>query len=278
MICNICGQNQWIFQRRYNEPDKYEAWVGIAAPICRTWWKCANCGFYRTRRTYDLKQLETIYSDGYRAEGFRGVTIEEVFAKIVQLPFEKSENKYRIRWFLDRIGTSVTGNVQALSLADTKSILDIGAGLGVFLWELLAHQQDLWEPHAVEINAHSVRFLTSLGIACYHSLEDSPHLRDVDVVACIHTLEHMEDPESFLLDTRDALKDGGKLFIEVPDAKEFSYLPPDHDEFNSCHITFFTPETLMWLVNGTGYKVTDLHMVRTNERNLSRIMLLAEKK
>jgi len=148
MICNICGQNQWIFQRRYNEPDKYEAWVGITAPICRTWWKCANCGFYRTRRTYDLKQLETIYLDGYRAEGFRGETIEKVFDRIVRLPFEKSENKYRIKWFLDRIGTS----------ADARSILDIGAGLGVFLWELSLVHQQRWEPYAIDINTHLYDF------------------------------------------------------------------------------------------------------------------------
>jgi 2-polyprenyl-3-methyl-5-hydroxy-6-metoxy-1,4-benzoquinol methylase len=152
------------------------------------------------------------------------------------------------------------------------SVLDVGAGLGVFLFELLCHGKVC----AVEPNKQSQRFLKDrLCVSCFDSLYEVPTTHDV--VSCIHTLEHVEDPESFLLNLGAVTQSGGRLFLEVPDAKEFDYLPPDHDEFNSCHCTFFTPETLMWLVQDAGFKVTDLHMVRTKARDLSRIMLLAEK-
>jgi hypothetical protein len=87
----------------------------------------------------------------------------------------------------------------------------------------------------------------------------------------------MEDPEEMLMQFHVDLVPGGKIFIEVPDAKEFDYLPSDHDEFNSTHIHFFTPCNLFRLVECCDYTVTDMRMVRTKERDLSRIMLVAER-
>jgi SAM-dependent methyltransferase len=269
MICNICGKDEFVFIRKYSEPDKYERWMGLAKPLCRAWWKCGHCGFHKASRSYPLELLTGIYADGYRNVGFRGCTVEEAFDKIIALPERESENAYRVRWFNGHI-MRPTGKRSLL--------LDVGAGLGVFLWELKQRDNNnFWQPYAVELNIDSVKLLNNTGIKCWHPEGNPPYPSNMNVVSCIHTLEHVEDPEDFLCEIKDCLVDNGKLFLEVPDAREFDYLPPDHDEFNSCHCTFFTPETLMWLVQDAGFNVTDLHMVRTKARDLSRIMLLAEK-
>lgn len=273
MICNICGHDDFVFVRRYNAPDKYERWIGKDF-ICRTWWRCRQCGFYKCRHNYDVKDLQQIYINGYRAEGFRGQSIREAFNSIFYLPPDESENKYRVKWFMNQIGLSQR----------KRSILDVGAGLGVFLYELLNYPQSNWEPYAVEPNCDAATFIKyALQIPCQSAFCDPtlkfPILFDnkFDVVSCIHTLEHMPDPEWFLKDVQmEYLKKGGKLFIEVPDAAEFSYLEDDHDEFNSCHLIFFTVQTLMQLVESSGFRVTDIHKTVTKARGLSRIMLLAE--
>ena len=89
----------------------------------------------------------------------------------------------------------------------------------------------------------------------------------------VHVLEHIEDPTEFLpfLHTE-------KIFIEVPDAIEFELLDKNHDEFNSCHCHFFTPDNLETLLKGCGYKVLENYDFHYKKRDLSRILVIAAMK
>jgi 2-polyprenyl-3-methyl-5-hydroxy-6-metoxy-1,4-benzoquinol methylase len=92
----------------------------------------------------------------------------------------------------------------------------------------------------------------------------------------IHILEHVADPDGFLYLAKECLMPKGKLYVEVPDAVEFDYLPETHDEFNSCHVHFFDAPTLYKLVEAAGFRVEDIHRVRYKKRDLSRILVLAK--
>jgi len=261
MICPVCGNNQWEFIRRYNDPDKYEQWAGILPPLCRRWYRCEVCELRKARHSYDLERLSHVYTNGYRAKNFRGNTIEDEFHTVVALPENRSENKQRIKWL-------------SQFTAQGEEFLDVGAGLGVFLFELLLGSKLIGK--AVEPNKDSANFIRTLGIECRYGFY-RPFMFDqkFNWVSCVHVLEHQEHPEDMLLSFKSDLKPGGRVFIEVPDAREFETLPEKHDEFNSMHLHFFTPACLYRLLDGCGYRVADMRMVHTQERGLDRIMVVA---
>ncbi len=241
----------------FNEPDKYERWAGIENVRRRwTWNNHVHCWYQR--RNYDLEDLTKIYHIGYRSEKFRGETIDEAFDRLIKLPYGKSENKYRVRWFLDHFSG--------------KRLLDIGAGIGVFPWEIRRHG---WDVEVTEENLISINFLRNKGFTCY--TPEDKLLPIYDVVSIIHVLEHIEQPSLFLEYVSKAVKPNGSVFIEVPDAVEFDKLPEDSDEFNSCHIWFFDVSSLYRMVI-RHFDVTDVHRVHHGERNRWRIMLRATAK
>jgi len=262
MICPVCGDNRWEFERKYHKLDKYEQWCSIPDPICRAWYKCLSCGHYKARHSYNVRALEHIYTNGYRSVDFRGASVEDEFRRIINLPYEHGENKKRVKWL-----------EQFISVGQVT--LDVGAGLGVFLAELHLVARLCC---GVEPNKDSARFITEkLRMKCIESFY-KPSLYDevFDWIACIHVLEHQQDPEQMLLDFQKDLKPDGKIYIEVPDATEFESLDKDNDEFNSTHLHFFTLSSLCQLVESCGYKVTDLKRAHHKVRNLERIMLVAE--
>jgi SAM-dependent methyltransferase len=261
MICPVCGSNCWEFERRYNEPDKYERLAGVIQPICRAWYTCSVCELKKVRHSYDISILDHVYTNGYRSKKFRGDDIEREFNRILALPPSQSENRHRIS-FVSRF------------IEKTDNVLDVGTGLGVFLYELPVWHE---RKHAIEPNKDSAQFLNDkLHMKCKHSFY-KPGLfgKRFDWITCVHVLEHVENPEEMLLSFKDDLQDDGMVFIEVPDAKEFKYLSKDNDEFNSMHLHFFNPGCLYRLLESCGYTVMDMHMCKTTARALSRIMVVA---
>lgn len=263
MKCKICGNAKgWMVVSTHDKPDKYEKWVGLSS-ICRSWVKCFKCGFLHQVRNYPLWQLEHIYKDGYRDPKFRGESIAEAFNRLYRV--ENSENEQRYIWFAMHVKYS-----------DSKKILDIGSGIG--LWPKLLHDAE-YEVICIEENRSSIDFINQkLAIKCYRDNFLDLGKDKFDTVSLIHVLEHMEDPDQFLRKVRRKIRQGGYLFVEIPDAEEFDYLPIDHDEFNSCHVSFFDMPNLYRLLDRGGFRVTHLQKMRYEDRNLTRIMCLATNK
>ena len=253
MKCIICDSIKFEEIHLYTTPDKYEKYMGIEN-VERDWARCMECGHYQQDRNYPLADLEKIYEDGYRSFDFRGETIEQAYNKVVKIP--NNENSQRCEWFIDNIG-------------EVETILDIGSGLGVFP-EYLSNRS--YRVDCVEANAHSRSFIQNkLKMPCYNEVPD----RRYDVITLVHVLEHFNSLSIWLKHSKQRLlSNGGKLFIEVPDAVEFDLLEKNHDEFNSCHCHFFTSENLEKLLNKCGYQVMAEHDIHYKARNLSRIMMI----
>ena len=245
----MCDSIKWEEIHLYTTPDKYEKYMDIEN-IERDWARCMTCGHFQQDRNYPLADLEKIYEDGYRNFKFRGKTIEQAYNRVMATP--NNENSQRCEWFTDNIG-------------NVRTVLDFGSGLGVFPQYLSTRG---FHVDCVEANKYSQDHIEhKLKLPCYSKLPAMTY----DVVTLVHVLEHIADPIDFLpfLHTE-------KLFIEVPDAVEFELLDKNHDEFNSCHVHFFTRDNLEKLLNMNGYKVTAEHDIHYKERNLSRIMMIAE--
>ena len=70
--------------------------------------------------------------------------------------------------------------------------------------------------------------------------------RDADVVLCTEVLEHVLDPPSMLKEAFAALKPGGRLFLTVPFAARWHFVP--HDFWR------YTPSSLKHLLEAAGFR------------------------
>ena len=245
----------------YTIPDQYQKQVGVdGIEARRAWKKCCRCGLFIQEGALRSDQASKLYTNGYRSVKMRNASVMDEFRRIREEG--QSENSYRVNWILRNILP--------------KSILDIGSGLGLFPFEM---RQRLVKPRidCFEPNSDSYEFISNnLGIRCVNDFyRPNVFKQTYDLVSLVHVLEHVHKPVELLNHVK--LDMDKWLYIEVPDSVSFEYLKPDHDEFNSTHQWFFSPEHLIALVKRCGLVVDMLHTV-TTERGLSRIMVLAKKR
>lgn len=274
--CPICGGTNFFVLTDHHSlaPDKYERAAGIDGQIQRRWEKCLNCGLYVQKHNYPAKMLNPCYEFAYRSEDFRESSIQEEYNRIRELPEGVSENLERIKWLVPYLHDK---DAEVFQMLPRHTVLDIGAGLGIFANSL---KNNGFIVSTVEANHESVEWMQKLMLDSYQGFfpEGIPAGKKWDIATAVHVLEHQESPKSFLDSIHEVLKVGGKLYIEVPDSSEFNYLDSCHDEFNSTHLTFFDPSTLCRLVESCGFRVTDLHRHYYKHRKLTRLFLLALKR
>lgn len=258
MKCYLCKKDTKLIWD-YDYPDKYQQLIGITEAK-RAWYYCSNCMLYVQENDLTDKQLEDIYSN-YRSRDMREGTVKEAFDRIINLP--NSENKQRVDNLL-----------RDLRNGNGKKLLDIGSGLGVFPY---AMKQKGYNVTCIEPNPDSYKFMgQELGLNTFQAFfgKENRYIK-YDLVTLIHLLEHIRDPIEILKTVKDHhLLNGGSVYIEVPNAKEFKTLDKDHDEFNSTHLFFFTPESLEQVAREVGLTVYSIRNIRYAERGLERIGIL----
>ena len=104
----------------YNSKPKLETDFGIKK-YKRKYMKCMNCNHLFAYFDFNLDNL---YDENYSLKAYGDIKkIKITFNKIIQLPFNKSDNKKRV--------------LRCLKYLKKKDqIFDIGCGLSVFLYEL----------------------------------------------------------------------------------------------------------------------------------------------
>jgi len=135
------------------------------------------------------------------------------------------------------------------------SVLDVGAGLGLFREGMLRRGVN-HDYVAVETDGDQFEDLRGrLGTAsAYQRLEDVPAERKFDLVVLSHVLEHLHDPNAFVAGLMQRLRLGGLLFIEVPN-RDYRY-----KALFESHLLFFNPKSLEKLLAHHG-KVLDVSTV-----------------
>lgn len=260
-VCICCSHllARKIFQYE-NISDKYEEWCGVEK-TSRRWLRCLYCGFYYQICSYDVKVFDKLYSHGYRDEKFRGESIQSIYDRISSYKQGTSENIDRSLWF------------NAFLQPNKKQVLDIGSGFGIWPAELKRKNYDV---QCIEPNEESAKFINDvLDIPCRAEFFNGGLGNRFDVVSLVHVLEHVSEPKTFMeIIKKEVLKEDGQLFIEVPDACEFAYLPQDHDEFNSTHRWFFDISTLNRFLENAGFEIHDVRRIHYPRRNLRRIMAI----
>ena len=148
----------------------------------------------------------------------------------------------RIRRVLDLQAASIWRDLKSPLSEATGTVLDVGAGAQPY--------RPLINPDAtygaIDIADARERFGYDMPGTVYFSGNDWPVAdHTIDVLLATETLEHVADPDAFLVRARRVLRDDGRLILTVPFAARWHYIPHDYWRF--------TPSALRMLLERNGF-------------------------
>lgn len=272
--CLICQAEDFDIVASYDQPDSYEVAVGVGhEDYLRQWARCKGCGFYYSLYSRDEEVLDRIYTASYRDQNsnWRKATTEEIFQKVVNLPGNESETKYRVQWIKKNIREA-----QDNGLVQKKQppfhLLDVGGATGIFAYEF---QDEDWKSAVID-PGESGKFIEQK----YHIPYRQAYYRansfshGFDLISLVFVLEHLRNPSEILREIHKDMSKNSFLYLEVPDALSFQLKDPSDDIFNSCHLWMFTSNTLTRLLDQCGFEVFSLNRVKTKRGHIA-LMALA---
>jgi SAM-dependent methyltransferase len=182
--------------------------------------------------------------------------------------------------------TEVPGIIRAL-MPDNVRVLDVGCGTGGQTCAINHGKNN--DVVAVEPDALRAAAAASLGLNVYHGVFDEQFVAGCgtfDVTILADVLEHVADPARMLALVRGCLRDGGSVFISVPNVAHwtvrfrlllgrFDYA--DGGIMDATHLRWYTRESLVALVENAGFNVAridcsaGLWMAEYNSRPLNLI-------
>lgn len=242
MICGS-GKSREIFR---NYHDKHFAKLSHLGKEPSIVVRCSHCGLVYHNPRLDEDELGLIYSKLYRPEKPDPDYLNDKSKK-----FEE-----RAQWLKEKTGQS------------TGAILDIGCAEGS---SLLAFKKYGWDVFGVEPSESFSEFgRKELGFDIITGFF-SPEVfkgRKFDVISIIRVLEHISDPADLLAASKQKLKEGGYLFIEVP-----NLMQPRNDIskhfFNSTTLYNFSVNTLGNLLSKNGWQVQNCSVLNGGIRVLA---------
>ena len=134
--------------------------------------------------------------------------------------------------------------------------MDVGAASGAFV---KVAKDDGWDAEGIEPCGHLVRWaVEKLGLDKLHSgtLEDVGKGKRFDIITMFDVIEHMNDPKNAIYLVSNLLKDGGYVVTNIPDISTIipRMMGARWPFYASCHLYYYTPETLDFLMRKKGFK------------------------
>lgn len=248
--CTICGSLEIREQFTVTREDKYAQHDSNAGREPARYRECKGCGAMIFNGS---AEFERSYSDGsyYSVDGDPAAFLEKRFTTVVNLPPERSDNLQRVRRIREFVGE---GNGR-------RRVLDIGAGMGVFLYAFLNSR---WDGVAVEPDRYCCALMKQkmphAEILNGYSSE-VPHAARYDLITMNRVLEHIKNPLPVLREEHAHLKDDGILYIELPDVWSFFYDGPNNEAFGYGHFIVYSPAALELLAREAGFELMHLNRV-----------------
>lgn len=252
MKCLLCGSTKNKFIFNYRGTDIYLNSLG-AGGFRLKWFKCLDCCVYFSRQH---KEIERIYDDVnlYDAQ-YDHKGIGQRFRKIMNLGQGLSDNAVRVKRvkafhkrYLEEFG--ITKRIY--------SILDVGAGLGVFLARFLDND---YRGEALEINRVAVRHLKEILSLPVHScrIEEAAFKHGFDLITLNRVVEHIKEPIPFLISVKEALNRKGMIYLELPDSIGYELCGERCDAFASGHYMTYNPESVLYLLKKSGLETLTMN-------------------
>ena len=86
----------------------------------------------------------------------------------------------------------------------------------------------------------------------------------IDLITCMHTLEHFLDPIDALISSNKALKMGGYIHIQVPSPFGLVFRRGINFAFKPYHLFYFSQEVLKSLLIQTGFEILDSRELKSS--------------
>lgn len=133
---------------------------------------------------------------------------------------------------------------------EVKTLLDVGCGPGTGLIAL----NDLgFNCTGIDADESRASYAVEKGLNIFIGAWKDYHTDEgFDVVSCIHSLEHFYEPEKFLSEIAQRVKDNGYLYIEVPETLD--HVKDWNDSLYLAHLSNFNQYSLAVLAENCGWE------------------------
>ena len=192
----------------------------------------------------------------------------EIYEAINDLPYDENSQINKISCDADyseiRVGKQQMAQkpfsvlAKYISYMDINNVLDMRSARGDFARAAL-EELDLAQIHCIEQDSYMSRGYKNDSRIILHSekYRDFSADRKFDLVYSCHTLEHYRDPDSNLDFISNQLKEGGYLYLDVPNLGSLAVGEHFDDFFYDKHLFYFTLSHLRVWVESKGFEILE---------------------
>lgn len=197
---------------------------------------CLNCGLIQTNPRPTQDSINYFYAHDYRYfyQGLKSANLKHI------QKFNKNIRFQNVSKFLS----------EYIPFSSTSfSLLDIGCSEGEFFVALrsLGYKGHLC---GVEINSNFAKFAAKRSDAkVVKQIED--FTSKFNFITMHHVFEHFLNPQYLINKIKSKLRKGGYVYIDVPDADEYSNL----DDLHIAHLFHYTQRTLPVIFENAGFTI-----------------------
>lgn len=238
--CILCAGRQYFpVSKRLRDHDG----IGVV--------ECTNCHHIQL---YPLPTKED-YAEQYKND------ISNRFGKVkisLGSDFETMRVKY-VEW------TKAHADMYYDILQQHQHVLEIGSGYGFFAEEVGRRPDRRFSIEGVEIGEFRLAHYVGGKVhpLDFQTMPIPEEMRGkYDMILCMHLLEHLTDPISYLSKIRSLLKHGGEVLFEVPNIRCYlGELSPEYQSFMYMfeHVSYFSDKTLRFAFERAGYQIQKIY-------------------
>ncbi|MEK7619964.1 MAG: class I SAM-dependent methyltransferase [Patescibacteria group bacterium] len=257
MICPSCqspNARRWIScqDRLRNKPLDHHAY-----------YRCLTCGLTFLHPQTTSQSYDQHYDAQYLSHVAERPRVPSDTARRLRLMQERERAWEQNPSFFSRLfrRTGFFRHTPFKMLGHGKRLLDVGSGAGTFL---LTQQHLGWNVSGLEPSQSMVEQSRSWGLDVRQGFSIAEQWKEptFDVVVLNQVFEHLTDPRQILRDARQALTQGGILYLNMPTNQSVVAQVFRSFWFNldaPRHNLLFSPSTLRTLLQEEGFEVLDLY-------------------
>ena len=252
-----CGADRFSKFFTYDSAPAGETRFGFSSSgdYHREVWRCGVCGHFLSIHDMDTSDL---YGADYVNSTYGEDGLRQALERVTSLDAAESDNAGRVKRVLDFASAHLDRHAEENR---PPTVLDVGSGICVFLQGM---KQAGWDCTALDTDARSVAHahdVVGVEAVCGDFME-AQDLGRFDLVTFNKVLEHVEDPGAMLAKSAVQLREGGLVYVELPDGEAAAADGQEREEFFIEHHHVFSFASFALLAARWGFSVRAMQRVR----------------